>query len=82
MQAERWRRLEQLYHSAMEQAEGERAGFLERSCAGDQALRVEVESLIAYAGQSGQIIDKPALEIVIAAMAEDLRARDGNQTAR
>jgi serine/threonine protein kinase/tetratricopeptide (TPR) repeat protein len=82
MQAERWRRLEQLYHSAMEQAEGERAGFLERSCAGDQALRVEVESLIAYAGQSGQIIDKPALEIVIAAMAEDLRARDGNQTGK
>jgi serine/threonine protein kinase/tetratricopeptide (TPR) repeat protein len=82
MQAERWRCVEQLYHSAMEQAEGEREAFLERSCAGDQALRAEVESLIAYAGQTGQIIDKPALELVVAAMAEDLRARDGNQTGK
>jgi hypothetical protein len=42
MQAERWRRVEELYHAAMEQEEDQRAAFLERSCAGDQALRVEV----------------------------------------
>ena len=77
MQAERWRRVEQLYHAAMEQAEDQRAAFLERSGAGDQALRAEVESLIAYARQTGRIIDKPALEVVAAAMAEDLCAEDG-----
>ncbi len=79
MQAERWRRVEQLYHTAMEQEEGERAAFLERSCAGDQALRVEVESLIAYARQTGRIIDTPALELAVAAMAEDLCAEDSIQ---
>ena len=63
----------------MEQEEGQRAAFLERSCAGDQALRDEVESLIVYAPQTG-IIDKPAWEIVAAEMAEDLRAQDGNKT--
>ena len=80
MQAERWRQLEQVYHAAMEQDEADRAAFLERSCAGDQDLRVEVESLIAYAGQSGQIIDKPALEVVAAAMAESLFPPDATRT--
>ena len=32
MQPERWSRLEQLYHAAMEQEEDRRAAFLERSC--------------------------------------------------
>jgi serine/threonine protein kinase/tetratricopeptide (TPR) repeat protein len=77
MQAERWRRVEELYHAAMEQEEGQRAAFLERSCAGDRALRAEVESLIAYARQTGRIIDKPAMEVVAAAMAKDLCAQDG-----
>ena len=84
MQAERWRRVEQLYHAAMQQEENHRAAFLERSCAGDQDLRVEVESLMAYAQQTGQIIDKPAIGLVAGVLAEDLRARDcdSSDTAR
>jgi eukaryotic-like serine/threonine-protein kinase len=78
MQPERWRRVEELYHAAMKQEEGQRAAFLSRSCAGDQPLRAEVESLITYALQTGRIIDQPAMEVVAAAMAEDLRAQDGN----
>ncbi len=77
MQAERWRRLEELYHAAMEQEESQRSAFLERSCAGDRNLRVEVESLIAYARQTGRIIDQPAMEVVAAALAKDLCARGG-----
>ena len=55
-----------------------RSSLLENSCA-DAALRREVESLIAYAQRGGRIIDKPALEVVAAAMAEDLRADAGRQ---
>jgi eukaryotic-like serine/threonine-protein kinase len=77
MRAERWRRVEELYHAAMEQEENQRAAFLERSCSGDQALRAEVESLIAYAEQTGRIIDQPAIEVVAAAMAEGIRAEGG-----
>ncbi len=80
MQPDRWRRVEELYHTALQQDETQRASFLERSCAGDEALRIEVESLIAYAQQTGRIIDKPAVEAVAAAMAEDIRAQDGNKT--
>ena len=80
MQAERWSRVEQLYHAAKDQEEDQRAAFLERSCAGDPALRVEVESLIVSARQTGQIIDKPALEVVAAALARDLGAEAGHKT--
>ena len=80
MQPERWSRVEQLYHTAMEQKEDQRATFLEGSCADDQALRVEVESLIAYARLTGGIIDKPALEVVAAAMAEDVQPQEGDKT--
>ncbi|MFZ0759730.1 MAG: serine/threonine-protein kinase, partial [Candidatus Sulfotelmatobacter sp.] len=77
MQADRWRRIEELYHASMEQPEDQRAAFLERACPDDQALRVEVESLIAHARRTGGIIDKPALQVVAAAMAEDLCAEEG-----
>jgi eukaryotic-like serine/threonine-protein kinase len=80
MQAERWRRVEQLYHAAMEQEDDQRAAFLEHSCAGDQGLRAEVDSLIVYGRQTGQIIDKPAVEVVVAAMAEDFCAQGGNNS--
>ncbi|MFZ0955127.1 MAG: protein kinase, partial [Candidatus Sulfotelmatobacter sp.] len=79
MQPERWRRVEELYHTAMEQEEAQRCLFLENSCAGDEALRAELESLIAYAKQTRRIIDQPAFEVVAAAMAEDLRAHGGNK---
>jgi serine/threonine protein kinase len=80
MQADRWHRVEELYHAAMEQQEDQRTAFLERACPDDQALRVEVESLIAYARRTGGIIDKAALEVVAAAMAEDLCAEEGTKT--
>jgi len=80
MQSERWRRVEQLYHAAMELEEGQRKAFLDHECRGDPALRVDVESLIPYAQQTGRILDKPALEAVVGAIADDLRAGDGNKT--
>jgi non-specific serine/threonine protein kinase/serine/threonine-protein kinase len=80
MQPERWRHLEQLYHAAMGQPADQRSAFLESSCAGDLTLRDEVASLIAYSQQDGRIIDQSAVEVVAAAMAEDLRAEDRIQT--
>jgi predicted Ser/Thr protein kinase len=47
MPAERAQRIEQLYHDARKRDPGQRAGFLEQACAGDEGLRREVESLLA-----------------------------------
>src|SRR5438093_7028777 len=47
MPAERWRRVEVLYHSACERKAEERRSYLEGACGGDEALRQEIESLLA-----------------------------------
>ena len=49
MDAERWRQVEQLYHAALEKDECDRTAFLEQACVGDDSLRGEVESLLAFA---------------------------------
>lgn len=71
MQTERWIRVERLYHAALEQEAAQRAAFLEHSCAGDQNLRAEVQSLLAYTQQTGKFLDKPALNLVAESLAED-----------
>jgi serine/threonine protein kinase len=49
MDPERWREIEELYHSALEKQASERASFLDERCAADPTLRQEVESLLAVA---------------------------------
>ena len=63
MKAERWQQVEQLYHAALERGAGERAAFLAAACAGDEELRREVESLLAYEDQAEHFIESPALEV-------------------
>jgi eukaryotic-like serine/threonine-protein kinase len=47
MTSERRKQVEQLYHAALVRAAGERASYLDTACAGDAALRREVDSLLA-----------------------------------
>ena len=47
MTPERWRRIEALYHAALTRRESERSAFLAEASADDDALRCEVESLLA-----------------------------------
>jgi eukaryotic-like serine/threonine-protein kinase len=63
MDAERARRLEQLYHSALERAAVERAAFLQKACGADAALRHEVESLLAHDKEAEDFIEIPALKM-------------------
>jgi|HubBroStandDraft_1064217.scaffolds.fasta_scaffold899835_2 hypothetical protein len=44
---DRWQRIEEIYPAAWEQPPEQRAAFLDRGCAGDSALRDEVESQLA-----------------------------------
>jgi serine/threonine-protein kinase len=52
MDPERWRAIESLYHSALAQEVSKRPAWLADACAGDVALRAEVESLLACAEMS------------------------------
>ena len=64
MNSERWRRIEGLYHAALALAESERAAFLAEVCAGDEALKREVESLLAHPASGAGFLDGPALAAV------------------
>ncbi len=47
MTPERWRRIEEIFHGALDRTPAERSEFLDRHCGGDRALRAEVESLLS-----------------------------------
>jgi eukaryotic-like serine/threonine-protein kinase len=62
MNAERWRRIEPLYHAALEKRDPrDRAAFLDEACAGDAALRAEVETLLAHDPDESSFIETPAV---------------------
>jgi hypothetical protein len=45
----RWRRIEEICHDALERPPGARGAFVHDACVGDNAMRTEVESLLANA---------------------------------
>src|ERR1700674_1605003 len=53
MNEERWRKIEQLYHTALEREPGGRSAFLDQACRGDAELRREVEALLAQGDAGG-----------------------------
>jgi Tol biopolymer transport system component len=57
---ERRRRIEDLYHRALARAEHERAALLAEACVGDEALKREVESLLAQVASGETRLDGPA----------------------
>ena len=59
MQPERWRQIEQLFHSALKVEESRRAAFLEEACAGDEGLRLKLESLLAHHEEAGSFLESP-----------------------
>jgi serine/threonine-protein kinase len=59
--ADRWRRLEDLFHAALECVPESRAAFLETSCEGDTALRHDIEELLA-AYQHGGFTESPGFQ--------------------
>ena len=65
MEPERWRQIERIFHSALKMPQGERAVFLDQSCAGDQPLRREIESLLAHQNQAVTLFESPALELAV-----------------
>src|SRR5216684_892515 len=60
MERERWQKLEQVFHAALQVEEGRRGEFVRHSCAGDENLRREIEPLLAHHREDGSFIETPA----------------------
>jgi serine/threonine protein kinase/Tol biopolymer transport system component len=68
---DRWQQIEDLCQSALEREPAQRNAFLQEACGGDEALRREVESLLAYNTDGQRILDRPALQVVAEKLAEE-----------
>jgi predicted Ser/Thr protein kinase len=63
MQAERWKKIEELYQTALAQPPEKRAEFMKQACPGDAELRAEVE-LLLQAGEESSPLDGPPVSSV------------------
>ena len=79
MTSERWEQINRIYDAALEVAEAEREAFVREACQGDEELRREVESLVAYDQQAQQFIDRPALQVTAEKLATEPPSLVGRQ---
>ena len=63
MKAARWKKVNDLFLSALERAPGERAAFLDESCHGDEGMRREVESLLTSHERAEHFIDASSSKV-------------------
>jgi serine/threonine protein kinase/tetratricopeptide (TPR) repeat protein len=59
--ADRWHRLNEIFHAALPLEAEERATYLAEACAGDAALRREVEGLLRADGDAEQFLETDAI---------------------
>jgi serine/threonine protein kinase len=71
---ERWRRIQDLCHAALERDAPQRDGFLAAACEGDDDLRREVESFLAHAGRVDEFLGASTMQAVAHVMVDDRRA--------
>ena len=55
--------VKRLHQAALEREANERGGFLDEACAGDEALRREVQSMLAYEDDAASILESPAVVV-------------------
>jgi tetratricopeptide (TPR) repeat protein/predicted Ser/Thr protein kinase len=62
MESDRWKRIQQICHSALEEEKGRRAAFIQQACGSDQLLKEEVESLLGQTNSTVTLLEGVALE--------------------
>ena len=62
MDQERWQRVEELFHAALERGPEARQELLNDACSGDTDLRRQVELLLARQEEAGSFLETPAMQ--------------------
>jgi serine/threonine protein kinase len=75
MSSNRWEQIQELYHAALELEPGQRSAFIKRACGGDEAVRQEVEALLAEHGKADGFLETPALNEAAQAQAAEIPSR-------
>jgi eukaryotic-like serine/threonine-protein kinase len=71
MTPERWQQVKALFQTAVEGEANQRAAFLDDACAGDPALRKQVEALIASHEQEPSFLESPGFEVMATSLTQD-----------
>jgi eukaryotic-like serine/threonine-protein kinase len=61
MEREKWQAVKEIFYSALQRAPAERGNFLIEACKGDEALRRELDSLLASHNEAQDFMDQPAI---------------------
>jgi hypothetical protein len=65
---EQWQLIRRIFHEAVELPRGERGVFVSRAAAGDELLRIEVESLLASHDSAASFIESPGDQVTTIAL--------------
>jgi len=71
MTPQRWQQVNELFAAVVELEPEQRATVLDQTCADDPLLRSEVESLLLSDGSGWKLIERPALEMAAALLANE-----------
>ncbi len=71
---ERIQQIKRIYQEALEREASARAEFLAEACADDEALRREVEALLAYDDHTGSFLETPAVKWAAEMLADEKAA--------
>ncbi len=63
MSRQRWQRVKELLDRSLDLSPDDRRAFLEDSCAGDELLRRQVESLLAEQDRAGDFLERPIFDL-------------------
>src|SRR5437867_2315757 len=69
MDAERWKRVDDLLQSALEIAPERQDEFLQKACSGDAALVDEIKSLLTSHRRAGDFLQAPAIKVAAQSIA-------------
>ena len=79
MDADRWSRLEQLYHEAIGLDDADRDAFLTRVCGDDRALRADLESLLTEDVAPEPFLEEPAFAVGARLVADEVPELSGRE---
>lgn len=69
---DRWRRLDELFHAAVELPPTQRAELIDSACGEDSMLREEIEALLRSDADDWRFLEEPALESAAPLVSDDL----------
>ena len=76
---DRWKEISEIIEAALRRPADERPAFLATACAGDEPLRLEIESLLSCHSDAKALMASPAMDVMATAIAADSDSLIGRQ---